>query len=142
MKAPITIIAPLLALALFVPNVGRTQGPVSNGHVQGAERSWKTVEELSPEELRNVDLRSETPRDSQVSYLPAEPYPFTAPYTAEEMGYRLMEFTQRPRWSCAFANLWGSITPQGVLLNPGKSITFMNYLGPDGVKAEFVPQAG
>ena len=142
MKAPIIVIAPLLALALFVPNVGRTQGPVSNGHVQGAERSWKTVEELSPEELRNVDLRSETPRDSQVSYLPAEPYPFTAPYTAEEMGYRLMEFTQRPRWSCAFANLWGSITPQGVLLNPGKSITFMNYLGPDGVKAEFLRKPG
>ena len=70
MKAPIIVIAPLLALALFVPNVGRTQGPVSNGHVQGAERSWKTVEELSPEELRNVDLRSETPRDPRYPIFP------------------------------------------------------------------------
>ena len=107
-----------------------------------SSRTWKTVEELSPEELQHIDLRTETPRDAQVPYLPAEAYPFTAPYTAEEMGYRLMEFTQRPRWSCAFANLWGSITAQGVLLNPGKSITFMNYLGPDGVKAEFVRKPG
>lgn len=107
-----------------------------------AARTWKTVEELSPEELQNLDLRTETPRDPQTSYLPAEAYPFTAPYTAEGMGYRLMEFTQRPRWSCAFANLWGSITPQGVLLNPGKSITFMNYFGPDGVNAEFLRKPG
>ncbi len=105
-------------------------------------RTWKTVEELSPEELRTIDLRTETPRNAQVPYLPAEAYPFTAPYTAEEMGYRLMEFTQRPRWSCAFANLWGSITPQGVLLNPGKSVTFMNYLGTDGVNAELSRKPG
>jgi len=105
-------------------------------------RIWKIVEEFSPEELQNVDLRTDTPRDPQVAYFPAEPYPFSAPYTAEEMGYRLMEFTQRPRWSCAFANLWGSITTQGVLLNPGKAITFMEYHGPDGVKAEFVHKPG
>jgi hypothetical protein len=108
----------------------------------GPVRTWKTVEELSPEELQNLDLRTDTPRDPQVSYLPAEPYPFTAPYTAEEMGYRLMEFTQRPRWSCAFANLWGSITAQGVLLNPGKSVTFMNYLGSDGVTDELGRKPG
>jgi hypothetical protein len=105
-------------------------------------RTWKTVDELSSEERRDIDLRTETPRDAQIAYLPAEAYPFTAPYTAEEMGYRLMEFTQRPRWSCAFANLWGSITSQGVLLNPGKSITFMNYLGADGVKAELLRNPG
>jgi hypothetical protein len=57
-------------------------------------RTWKTVDELSPQELRAVDLSPHTPRYDQVPYLPAEPYPFTAPYTAEEMGYRAMEFTQ------------------------------------------------
>lgn len=110
--------------------------------IPSSGRTWKTVDELSPEELQNIDLRTETPRDQQVSYLPAEAYPFTAPYTAEEMGYRVMEFTQRPRWSCAFANLWGSITPHGVLLNPGKSITFMDYHGPNGVGAEFSRKPG
>ncbi len=74
--------------------------------------------------------------------MPAEAYPFTAPYTAEEMGYRLMEFSQRPRWSCMFANLWGSITPQGVFMNPGKAIGLMNYADPQGVEAEFVRKPG
>jgi hypothetical protein len=105
-------------------------------------RTWKTVEELSPQELQEVDLSTNTPRHPQTPYLPAEPYPFTAPYTAEEMGYRLMEFTQRPRWSCAFANLWGSISSQGVLMNPGKSVTFMDYDEPIGVEAEFVRKPG
>lgn len=31
------------------------------------------------------------------AFSPAEAYPFTAPYTAEEMGYRMMEFTQPSR---------------------------------------------
>ena len=76
-------------------------------------RTWKTVSELSSDELTHVDLRTDTPRHAEYSYLPAEPYPFTSPYTAEEMGYRSMEFTQRPRWSCALANLFGSISSKG-----------------------------
>lgn len=126
----------IAGLFMTVMNGGASETSSSPG------RTWKTVEELSPEELQNVDLRTDTPRDPQLSYAPAEPYPFTAPYTAEEMGYRLMEFTQRPRWSCAFANLWGSITSQGVLLNPGKSVTFMDYHGGDGVKAELLHKPG
>ena len=105
-------------------------------------REWKTVEELSPQELSEVDFSTDTPRHAQIPYAPAEPYPFTAPYTAEEMGYRLMEFTQRPRWSCAFANLWGSISSQGVLMNPGRSTTFMDYPEPIGVDAEFLRKPG
>ncbi len=105
-------------------------------------RTWKTVDELSPQELRDVDLSTNTSRHEQVPYLPAELYPFTAPYTAEEMGYRAMEFTQRPRWSCVYANLWGSISPTGALLNPGKSITFTEYPEPVGVEAEFARKPG
>ena len=116
---------------------------VRAGELGGAQsRTWKTVDELSPQELREVDLSTNPPRDQTTPYLLAEKYPFTAPYSAEEMGYRSMEFTQRPRWSCAFANLWGSISPQGVLLNPGKSVTFMNYNEPLGVEAEFVRKPG
>ncbi|MBI3300649.1 MAG: DUF1329 domain-containing protein [Deltaproteobacteria bacterium] len=105
-------------------------------------QTWQTADELSPEELRDVDLATNTARHAQVPYMPAEPYPFTAPYTAEEMGYRAMEFTQRPRWSCVFVNVWGSLSPQGVLLSPGKSITFMDYPEPVGVGAEFVRKPG
>lgn len=108
----------------------------------GQERTWKTVEEMSPQELREVDLSTTTPRRADVPYMPAEPYPFTAPYTAEEMGYRVMEFTQRPRWSSVFVNVWGSLSPQGVILAPGKSITFMDYPEPAGVEAEFKLRPG
>ena len=72
--------------------------------VQAGIRTWKTVQELSEAELAEVGLESDTPRHAQVPYLPAEPYPFVAPYTAEEMGYRAMEYTPRPRWSSVVAN--------------------------------------
>lgn len=123
-----------------------TFGPLTRTSAEETHRSqtrtWKTVDELSPPELRDVDLSTNTPRHAQFPYMPAEPYPFTAPYTAEEMGYRAMEFTQRPRWSCVFANVWGSLSPQGVLLSPGKSITFMDYPEPVGVGAEFTRKPG
>jgi hypothetical protein len=49
--------------------------------VEGAagaeERSWRTVSELSAEELEQIDLTQETLRDPQIPYIPAEPYPFS-----------------------------------------------------------------
>jgi len=105
-------------------------------------RSWKTLREISPEELVQVDLRAETPRHSPYSYLPAEPYPFTPPYTAEEMGYRMMEFTQRPRWSCALANLFGSISGEGTLLGTGRAVNLISYSGDDGAGLELSRKPG
>jgi len=105
-------------------------------------RTWKTVSELSAEELAEVDLRTETPRDAQYPYLPAEPYPFTPPYTAEEMGYRMMEFTQRPRWSCAYANLFGSISSAGSLLGQGQAVNLVAYPDPEGVAVELAAKPG
>ncbi len=78
-------------------------------------RTWKTVSELSETERADIDLRTETPRDSQIPYLPAKKYPFSPPYTAEEIGYRAMEFPHMPRWSAAFADGFGSITSSGFL---------------------------
>src|SRR5215831_2695297 len=78
-------------------------------------RTWKTVNELPETERADIDLRTETPRDPQIPYLPAEKYPFAPPYTAEEMGYRAMEFPHMPRWSAAFADGFGSITSSGFL---------------------------
>jgi len=59
-------------------------------------RTWKTVAELSPEERAAVDFSLETPRHAEFPYLPAEPFPFAPPYTAEEMGLRAQEFFLRP----------------------------------------------
>lgn len=109
----------------------------------GAEnRTWKTVSELSSEELAQFDPRMETPRHSQFPYLPADPYPFTPPYTAEEMGYRMMEFTQRPRWSCALANLFGSISSEGALLGLGRAVNLIAYLGEEGTALELARKPG
>src|SRR6266404_1531772 len=105
-------------------------------------RTWKTLSELSPEELAQVDLRSETPRQAEYPYLPAEPYPFTPPYTAEEMGYRSMEFTQRPRWSCAYANLFGSISSEGSLMGQGQAVNLVTYPTPEGAGVELATKPG
>ncbi len=48
--------------------------------LKAESRSWKYLSELSAEERRNIDLRTDTPRDTTLPYLPAEPYPFTPPY--------------------------------------------------------------
>ena len=106
-------------------------------------RTWKTVADLSPQERQKLDLAGDTPRHPQVPYLPAEPYPFTPPYTAEEMGYRVMEFTARPRWSAVFARAWSSISTQGVLLNPGSATNFLAYnASATGVEAELALKPG
>ncbi|TMP97100.1 MAG: hypothetical protein E6L09_13895, partial [Verrucomicrobia bacterium] len=78
-------------------------------------RTWSYVHELSKEELGVVDLRTATPRDPTFSYLPAERYPFSPPYTAEEMGYRAMEFSHSPRWSCNLIDVTGTLTSEGYL---------------------------
>ncbi|MGE0827685.1 MAG: DUF1329 domain-containing protein [Candidatus Binatia bacterium] len=78
-------------------------------------RTWRTVSELSETERADIDLRVDMPRDAQIPHLPAEKYPFSPPYTAEEMGYRAMEFPHMPRWSALFVDGFGSITSSGFL---------------------------
>ncbi len=124
-----------LLLMLALPAWGKDQ----NG---AALRTWKRVEELTPQELQRVDLRAQTPRHPQYPYLPSEPYPFSPPYTAEEMGYRAMEFTQRPRWSCVFANIFGSISSRGQLLVTGRAVGYMAYPSLLGVGAELERRPG
>ena len=81
-----------------------------------SERTWRTVAELTEAERTVFDPRTETPRDSRFPYIPAEHYPFKPPYTAEEMGYRAMEFSHSPRWSCNLIDVAGTLTSQGYLL--------------------------
>lgn len=105
-------------------------------------KTWRTVEEFSAEEKARVDLTDSTLRHPDIPYLPAEPYPFQAPFTAEEMAYRMMEFTQRPRWSCAFANLFGSITTEGFLLGKGMNISYSAYPAPGGLEVHLQSKPG
>ncbi len=79
-------------------------------------KTWRTVAELTPDERELFDTRTETPRDPERPYMPAERYPFKPPYTAEEMGYRAMEFSHSPRWSCNFVDVSGALTAHGYLL--------------------------
>ena len=95
-------------------------------------RNWKYLRELSDEERRHIDPRTETPRHATLPYLPAEPYPFAPPYTVEEMGIRAMEFPHIARWNFAMIEDFGSVMPTGYLTT-GKTIVLSNYPEPEGL---------
>jgi len=78
-------------------------------------RSWRRTAELAPQDRVLIDPRSETPRHPEISYLPAEKYPFEPPFTAEELGYRLMGFIHNGRRSHTLADAFGSMTKNGYL---------------------------
>jgi len=71
-----------IALLLFF------SAPLRAGEDGTPHKTWKTIAELSATEQAQIDLRTGSPRDPQVPYLPAERFPFSPPYTAEEMGLR------------------------------------------------------
>ncbi len=105
------------------------------------QRTWKTIQELSAEELQHIDLRTDTPRDVTVPYLPAEPYPFTPPYTAEEMGFLSTDFSHMPRWNCALVEAFGSITTSGYLTT-SRAIGLVHYRSPEGLEGQLQTQPG
>jgi hypothetical protein len=109
--------------------------------LKAESRSWKYLSELSEAERRNIDLRTDTPRDPTLPYLPAEPYPFTPPYTAEEMGVRAMEFPHIARWNFAMIEDFGSIMPTGYLTT-GKTIVLSVYPEPEGLRGYFNAKPG
>ncbi|HEX9871655.1 MAG TPA: DUF1329 domain-containing protein [Candidatus Tectomicrobia bacterium] len=109
--------------------------------VAAESRMWKTLAELSAEERAGLDLSPETPRHPQFPYLPAEPYPFTPPYTAEEMGLRAMEFPHIARWNFAMIEDFGSVMPTGYLFT-GKTLVLSVYPEPEGLVAYFNARPG
>ncbi len=106
--------------------------PVRAGESGATGKTWKTVAELSAAEKAEIDLRTDTPRDARIPYLPAEQYPFAPPYTAEEMAYRAMEFPHIARWSHAMADSYGALTSGGYL-NQGITIGLNFYMPGAGV---------
>ncbi|MBI3248209.1 MAG: DUF1329 domain-containing protein [Deltaproteobacteria bacterium] len=101
---------------------------------QTSTKTWKTVEELSAEERAMLDLRPDTPRDPQIPYLPAEAYPFSPPYTAEELGYLAFELdTLRPRFSHIWLSVVQSMTAGGYILATMKNNTSILYFPKNGL---------
>ncbi len=97
-------------------------------------RTWRTVDELSAQEQARLDLRTDTPRDAQVPYLPAEKFPFEAPYSAEEMGIRSMEYPHSPYWDSTLIDIATTLTGSG-FMDQRVSIIPILYL-PQGGFAE------
>ena len=96
------------------------------------EQQWKTFEQLTPAELIEFDPRTSTPRDATIPYIPAEPYPFEPPYTAEEMGYRTSEFVHIGRWPSAMVDVFGVVTSSGYI-NQGVSVGYQAPIGRPGL---------
>ena len=71
------------------------------------EKTWKTLAALSEEERGAIDMARDTPRDANIPYLPAEAYPFRAPYTAEEMGFRPWNSRICPAGTAPRSKIWG-----------------------------------
>ena len=95
---------------------------------QAPTKTWRPVDELSAEELKTIDLRENTPRDAEIPYLPAEPYPFSAPYTAEELAYLAFDLdTPRPRFSHIWLSTVQSMTAEGYILSTLKNNTAVLY---------------
>ena len=87
------------------------------------ELTWRTVEQMSPADRALYDPNPTKPRDPNIPYIPAAPYPFKAPYTAEEMGYRSAEFPHVPRWPNTLVDAFGMITSSGYI-NQGVVIVY------------------
>lgn len=104
-------------------------------------QTWRAVSELSAEELQNVDLRAETPRDATFPYLPAEPYPYAPPYTAEEMGLISSEFAHMPRRNCALIEDYGTISANGYLTT-AQAIGLVSYRDPAGLEGQLRTKPG
>jgi Protein of unknown function (DUF1329) len=115
--------------------------PCATAEDTGAGRSWKYVSELSEEERSVLDLGAETPRDPAVPYLPAEPYPFSPPYTAEEMGLLSTEFAHMPRRNCALVEDYGTISASGYLTT-AQAIGLVLYRDPAGLLGQLTTPPG
>jgi len=103
---------------------------------QRAAKTWKTVAELSAEERTRLDLSPDAPRHVQFPYLPAEPSPFSPPYTAEELGFRSMEFPHQPRWSCVYADAGATIDQWGHIIVQSKTSGLVAHKGGQGLLEE------
>ncbi|MDA0821356.1 MAG: hypothetical protein O3C28_02905 [Proteobacteria bacterium] len=96
------------------------------------ESQWRTLDNISSEDRAMFDPATATARDSAIPYVPAERYPFEAPYTAEEMGYRATEFVHVSRWSNMLVDAFGVVTSSGYI-NQGATVFMVTTHGRKGL---------
>jgi hypothetical protein len=101
--------------------------------VAAQESNWRTVDNLTDADRALYDPSISTPRDSTIPYIPAERFPFEAPYTAEEMGYRSAEFVHISRWSNVLIDTFGVVTSSGYI-NQGSSVSMVTTYGREGLE--------
>ena len=130
-----------IAIGILIGSSWAYAGSPQDKGKNSTQRTWRAVSELSEEERVHIDFSTDTPRDTKIPYLPAEAYPFTSPYTAEEMGFRSMEFPHMPRWNCVQIEDGGVLTPTGYLTNL-KIIALVNYREPAGLLGHLTAEPG
>ena len=117
-------LGPVLLLAVALPLLAAADQ---------RDEQWKTVPQMSAEDQALFDPSTSTPRDAAIPYIPAEPYPFQAPYTAEEMGFRSAEFVHLGRWPQAIVDVFGVVTSSGYI-NQGVSVGYTSINGRPGLE--------
>lgn len=105
------------------------------------KKTWRIIDELSTQELARLDFSENTPRHATIPYMPAEPYPFEPPYTAEEIGFRVMEFPHMPRWDCVHIEDSGTLSPTGYLY-VNQLITLIHHRAPGGLVGQLTAKPG
>ncbi len=107
----------------------------------GDDAEWRLAKDLPPDVLARADLSGPGPRHAEIEYIPEEAYPFQAPFNAEEMGYRLMNFNHVASWSHALADVFGSITKEGYLTE-GITVGMVDDVGEGGAAGRIYSKPG
>ncbi|RLA47408.1 MAG: hypothetical protein DRR06_02595 [Gammaproteobacteria bacterium] len=102
---------------------------------------WRTPGNLTASEQRRVDINSSSSDRGTVSYLPTEEWPFEAPFSAQEIGYRVMDFSHVPRWSHVMADAFGVLTKAGYLTQ-GVTVGMVEQISAPGALTQIESQPG
>jgi hypothetical protein len=106
----------------------------------GQERTWRTPDQLTAVELKRVDISAPKSTASALQ-LPEGEWPFKAPYSAQEIGYRLMDFTHAPRWSHVVADAYGVLTKSGYL-SQGVTVGMVQQVYDPGAQGQIDSKPG
>ena len=128
--------------ALYAVLLCLSAAPVLAGVSDSAENKqrWRTLDQLTLTERKYVDTNLAIASDNGFR-LPVEEWPFKVPYSAQEIGYRLMDFTHAPRWSHIVADAYGVITKAGYLTQ-GITVGMIQQVFEPGAKGQITSQPG
>ena len=84
-------------------------------HTHAFEGSQHTVQELSFQERKNLDINIPPWHLLQKPHLLKGKVLFTAPSSAERMGLRAMTFPHTPKWNCLLIDIGVTVTADGFI---------------------------